>query len=342
MTQSKKRPRNATPPSNNNGRRVTRRTSPNLATPPQLSELRQSRYPDARGEYTIKVWEGSTSASAVPGTGGLVGRFARLCVRSGSSIEKAYTEDLLKDASHRRNTTFVIAAVHSVKAYIAALAHCTLHSGLPGIAPRRIVFIDLVCSDANRKGIGAVLLKELEAYAQDVLGARALVLQSVLNPATQRAYYGKGFERGVGNRGPETLDRANKAFRILDTLGNADLKKLLACTTGACRQRLARQLQNVNARPTAEWKQALGREYYPPYNSLYSGGNAFVMTKRLAVPNAQPQPRQWFPWLWRGSTANYVAWGNRNGHATFRAPTVRVLGQYKRDATTGRLQPFAA
>lgn len=306
MAQPKKRPRNSP-----TGRRVVQRTS---------------------DEYTVMAWEGLGAA----GLDRVAGRFARLCKRPGSFIEKEYTANLLKSASRRPRTAVVVAAVRSTDGYVAALAHCTLHSGLPGIAPRRIVFIDLVCSDAGHKGVGAVLLRELEAYARDTLGAQALVLQSVLDPRTQNAYYRKGFERGVGNRSAETLKTARAAFRTLNTLGDAHLKALLACAKGECRKRLAEQLSVARQRPSAEWKHALGGEYYPPYNSLYDGGDAFVMTKRLS------QPRSFLMsllWPRRAPDVGVVLWGSGDGYASFRSPKVRTLTTYARNAPAGRLVP---
>lgn len=331
-----KRPHNEStpPPRPKSSRRVTRRTASLGPITPETVE--KKHFPDARGEYTVQVHEGRTLGPGdVPG---LVRRFTKLCNRPGSvhSIEGSYTAGVLNNARHHVNSTFVIAAVHSQRAYTAALAHCTLHSGLPGIAPRKVVFIDLVCSDANRRGIGAVLMGELESYARDTLGAQALVLQSVLNPATQHAYYSKGFERGVGNRSAATLNRAREAFRVLNTLGNAKLNTLLGCATGECRKRLAAHLNSVQknmpgVRPKQAWKNSLRGEYYPAYNTLYKGGDAFVMTKRIAPPNS------WLGAVWPQRNGGVVSWGRGNGHATFRDPKARVLALYKR-AASGRLE----
>lgn len=347
-----KRPRdNATPPPPNSNRRVTRRKS---ASPGPHALNNTSRHIDLNGKYTIQAWEGRAMGSGA--VMGLAKQFAKLCKRPNSDIQTNYTADVLMDASQRPTSSFVVAAVHSAHRYIAALAHCTLHSGMPGIAPRKVVFIDLVCSDVRRKGIGAVLMTELETYARDTLGAQALVLQSVLNPSTQYAYYSKGFERGVGNRSAATVNRAREAFRALNTLGNAKLNTLLGCATGECRKRLAAHLNSVHkntpgVRPTAAFKAALRGEYYPAYNTLYSGGNSFVMTKHLTNTRPQHQPHQPHqpqhqPWsllgaLWpqrNNAASSVVSWGRGNGHASFRVPgTIRTLAEYTRNRTTKRL-----
>lgn len=340
-----KRPRNNTPPKSNNTkpntnarRRVKRRPStratPGPNTPEQATELRY--FPNARGEYTVEAWEGDAMLPWRVGD-----TFAKLCPRKNSDIDNGYMRDVLSKASRHRRSTFLFAAVHSAGRYIAALAHCTLHSGMPGIGPRRIVFIDLVCSDGNRKGVGAVLLTELEAYARDVLGARALVLQSVLTPSTQAAYYARRFKRGVGDRSTARLERARMAFQVLNAVNasGSAMFRVLSSVPSEVRQELLRSaFSAMKEVPTAQFKEALRGEYYPAYNTLYDGGDSFVMTKLLTGrPNKNNSDTNT-----DNNTNNVggtVAWGARaQGLATFRSPQIRVLARFKRNARTGRIE----
>lgn len=275
----------------------------------------------ARGPFQVVAYEGPAAAQL-----GAVGSFSTLCTRGGAQlIDEGYIGELADKAAKHRRSTFLL-AVHDAGRgdRVAALAQCTLRGSMPGFRARRIVFVDLVCSDEGTRGAGAVLLGELERYARS-LGARVVALQSVLAPAARQAYARRGYVRGAGNRSDEAVRVARLHYADLQA-DPGRLDRLLGCVDAECEAQMRQQLERVlgarkDARASRAFLQALQGEFYPPYNTLFSGGDAVAMFKALDATS-------------RPSVA--VDW--QGEHAAFLAPQKRQLATYAPDAATHTLR----
>ena len=89
-----------------------------------------------------------------------------------------------------------------------------------GPGPGRVeAVLDVICTqaiDTERvvKGAGTVLLAELEKYAKHVLGAQQIVLHSVIDPLTVKAYQRTGYSRTLDAcAAPRDAAAANVAAR---------------------------------------------------------------------------------------------------------------------------------
>lgn len=276
--------------------------------------------------YDVTVHEGPAAARAVDNPRQT---FQRLCYRPKARIGTAYIDKVLQKSVEHQNSTFVMTVGTSGgggKGPVA-LALCTLRGSMPGFRGTRLVFVDLVCSSKARRGTGGILLDELEAYARS-LGARALVLQSVLSPDTRASYARRGFVRGVGNRSDAAVALARQRFREL-AANPGDLNRLLDCADKECRALLATQLREAReddpaARASPEFLQALEGEFYPLLNTLYDGGNSLVMFKPL--PNASASSRR----------SGVVDW--QHPYATFMDPRQTRLATYVSDPAQRRMR----
>lgn len=309
-------------------RRVTRRTK-NV----RLMKLLPNKL-DYDGQYRIVVHEGSN----ITRLNALHASFAKLCPKT--HVGPGYIGNVLDlEQNQPVNSAFAITATHS-RGTVGAAAHCTLYTRYPGVAADRIVFVDLVCADKKLKGVGAVLLAELERYAVHELGAHTIMLQSVLNDDTRSSYRSKGFLRGVGNRSPAALAKARNRFRTLQRY-EGGLLGLIGCVDDECRKSMMSQINLIMGGSendpaaakaahrnsmrkdfvTKQFMDALEGEFYPPFNKLLGGGDSIVMYKHLPRSNR---------------SAGAVRWQGKYGIFTW--PMVRVLAEYKRNTANGMLK----
>lgn len=127
---------------------------------------------------------------------------------------------------------------------------CTVHSGYGSIRFPRIVSIDLICTQGNDpvRGLGSTLLQEVTTYAANTLGADLLVLESVTDPRTVRAYRRNGFVRGPSactSRAVQLRKQSPKqAYRALlrENPGMRDDPDVLAALNGV----YFREFNNLN------------------------------------------------------------------------------------------------
>lgn len=117
--------------------------------------------------------------------------FQQACIPpSGLGVGHNFVSEALQKM--RPNHEFAIVATQAGK--VVGVAKCALHNMyVKRITTRRILSIDLLCSQL--RGIGGVILREIEAFARDKLGVHLLVLDSVSHPNTLSLYRRNGFKR---------------------------------------------------------------------------------------------------------------------------------------------------
>lgn len=314
--------RNSPPAPTNRQTRASRLRSVTPRAATRSSPPPAPRTPNnAPRSYAVTAYDGHTAAQLTS----RANAFATMCDRPGYGVSPDYVRRTF--AEHKGPPDSMLAVTVSAGRNVVAFAKCTLVNILPGAVASRILFIDLVCRSADEahKGVGSVLLAELEAHALR-LGAQFSMLQSVLDPSVMRAYYGAGFERGVGNRSIEFLVRPRTLFHKLARGRLGDARKL--CDEGLvgvdpvdCRAQVAEQVKGyTKEKALRQFMDALLFEYYPPYNELHDRGSTVVMTKRLP----------------RGRDIGAVDWQARYG--VLRRPASYHLATYER-LPTGRLVP---
>ena len=262
----------------------------------------------------VVVYEGAQAGSK---------QFARLCSRKTNAalggVDRGYIARLDNKISQKPGNVFRLAVLKGTRA--VGLAHCTLHARMAGFKQRRVVFVHLVCSDANVKGAGSILLAELEDYARSI-GARVVALQSLPAPQVRGAYTRRGFVRGVGNRSDEALRLARTRFNTLRANpGDNHAWLLEAIDKNEDLQKYMRDQAVHGGRVSPAFLEALGGEFFPPYNSLYSGGDSVAMYKQLPANAAADAAR--------------VRWDSPDD-AEFVEPRQRTLATYNRTGGVGR------
>ena len=305
-------------------RRRTRDPSP--PGPRTTSPSPQRNRPTVHAPYRITVFEGYNNVMALSQK---VWQFHRLCQRPDFSVSEGYVAKMFGEKEGQRDGVF--AMVGSLGPAVGAFARCTLHTTMDGVPGDRIVFIDLVCAAPDIKGLGAVLMAELQRYARNELKANSLVLQSVNQTPTLASYYAKGFTRGPAAPTAETREAAQRSFAVLQGLvaSKAPLaawqEALGACSHPDCRAATANQLAYAlakrPARITKKYLAALNGQFFPPYNQLYSGGNTLVMSKSLGPAT---------------TALGRVKWEGRYGQYT--SPRQVVLSSFEQ-GSNGRLYP---
>ncbi|PRW20572.1 GNAT family acetyltransferase [Chlorella sorokiniana] len=238
-------------------------------------------------------------------------RFASLCSRStnrANRVDGGYIAALDGKLTDNPGSTFRLAVLRNGEA--VALAQCTLYNHISGFKQRRIVFLDLVCSDEKVKGAGSILLGELEGYARS-LGARVIALQAL--PSVRATYSRRGFVRGMGNRSDAAVALAGARFRDLTAADpRLDIGRLHDLVNDKDLYAMINQVASVSSgRLSPEFLEALAGEFYPLYNSLYSGGDSVVMYKQLQGADSK----------------GAVEWEGEYGR--FADPTKRMLAKYE-------------
>jgi hypothetical protein len=185
------------------------------------------------------------------------------------------------------------------------------------------MWIDLVCADPLLKGTGSILMQETEEYAKR-LGARTIVLTSILDPHTMHSYYRKQFVRGIGERTPASVETARQLFRVVTKKGARDVWKTMDPSTPMMREYLRdwklhradvlKHRKPKDPHMSLDFRQALADEFYPVYNSLLAGGSTIAMFKNIRQAT---------------SPGSAVSW-NVSCDARFKAPAHGVLATYVR------------
>lgn len=249
-------------------------------------------------DYRVFVMEGPRVFSNPPCRGQWT-QCTSMCGRSNGSVNDKYIKDefdIQEEVGKRRGDPSAAFCMWMQDPFgkVVAFARCTLKARLAGMGgpARRIVFVDIVCSDVAHKGAGTVLIQEVEGYARDAVGAHAVALHSVTTPTTVRQYLKKNYRRGVVERSPGS--RAEAMARYAKLLSGSK-QDLLECTDASCYRR-AREMREFLRGKTSEAIarsiSALNGEYYPHHNR----SNVIAMFKPLEAsrtPTPGRSPIQW-------------------------------------------------
>lgn len=301
---------------------MSKKRLPN-AEPAQRRTRSRSASPD-QAMIQVAVYEGPTIKllKERPAT------FKGLCYRPEYGVKGTYIADVLRKVHAAVDSHFLLIATDVLTGQVVAFAMCHLEASKPGVGRRNIVFLDVVCAKQGVKGAGAVLMQELDTYAA-WLGASMVMLQSVLDPGTMSSYANKQFVRGVGNRSPAAVRQAQERF---GRLKNRGVKAVRECSPPDCKKMAMKHVNEVLAHTPEfvvhnRFLDALQGEFYPPYNTMYSGGNSVVMYKNVRHTGGLP------PEMLPGVSP--VKW--HNATVKYWQPGVKILGVYTRDAA-GRLK----
>lgn len=109
----------------------------------------------------------------------------------------------------------------------------------------KVVFVEMICVGVQYKGLGKILMKEVETYARHA-GADGIVLHAIPSASTIRFYTAGGYRRGIGERTANSVAEARKEYRIL----------------------LASRENNNNNAHYNKYLSFMGNEYYPEENEL--------------------------------------------------------------------------
>lgn len=232
-------------------RYATRQAARSLPPPPQ---------PIVNTGLTLTLYEGRSVLQLEKQLNSL----QELCRTYDTRGEVAYEIqlDYLKNHFSNQGHSYALFAILAMSGgRPVGYVKCKVWNKHENMRRTRMVVIDLLCAMGRQKtkGVGSVLLDEVERYARDELGASMLILYSVEDPATVRWYRSKGFLR--------TLDPC-------EPLSNAS---------------------NINARQayralpttvTRTYRSALNRKYFEKFNDL---GDTVVMTKCLRSSPTLPR-----------------------------------------------------
>lgn len=222
-----------------------------------------------------------------------INRFVTMCDRPKNGVSGGYVRSTLLPASKNRQFSLVVGKMSDKS--IVGFAKGSLYTKVAGVHVPRVAVVDVICAAPNETGVGQIMLKELEAYATARLGARLMLLDSVDDPATIRAYVRAGFQRGMGERTPGTVSQA--------------------------RRRYAKGLRLTFRHATQQYKNALAGEFYPARNTP---DQTVVMFKRLSrAQDVTPTKVQWH--AWRPGRKALTS-------AEFRRNAMVSLGTYARNA----------
>jgi GNAT superfamily N-acetyltransferase len=259
-------------------------------------------------------------------------RLAHLCERPRYGVGEGYVRGKLKlPDPKRRKGVFALTVSTDDTGLVTGFVRGSLHLWRPGIQPTRIMWIDLVCSDPAHKGMGSIMMKEVEEYARN-LGATIIILQSVLDPDTIAFYRRKGFRRGIGPRDKLSVARARELFKILRN-PKRDMRHVVQELRAHHPPRTeeyilqlrdhvkqAQRTRKTGPKMVKDFIDALEEEFYPLYNDLTSSGSTVAMYKLLPREPGTPAP----------TLARAVAWDRAKGGAKYVRPVPhRVLATYQ-------------
>lgn len=281
--------------------RFARNRSPNVnrsrvPSPQPVGPRTPSPQPGSRGAggglYRVYVQEGDSRMRFGART---INRFVQLCERPTYGVADSYIRNVLKPAE--KNRQFVMVVLKVPDKTVVGFIKGSLYTALVGVHVARIAVLDVVCGDTGERGIGQVLLKEMETYAATRLGAGLMLLDAVTEPSVIRSYTRAGFKRGMGMRTPDTIRQAQIAYH----------KAILS----------SRKFANA----TDEWHNAMQQEYYPR-NSLDQTVVMFKLVPAVRKREMNKRPVHW----------GKALPGARKKSGVFRGNNTVALGTYTRNA----------
>lgn len=182
-------------------KRSLKRASQNLTTP-QMADTSRPSGSHESPNLKLTLYEGNKIPNLYPMTS--------LC-RDVDDVKHGVTNEFVQETlDGLTGSNFAIVAKRGT--HPIGFIVCTIHNRYNVAVPRQnIISVDLLCSQL--KGVGSVLIKEMERYARQSLCATLVVLDSVIHPKTVGFYVRNGYIRA--------LDACNNPGSAIQTSRNA-------------------------------------------------------------------------------------------------------------------------